>query len=257
MRGLNLEQIFQNVIINRQEINSIEFENESIEIPLYPGGEQTFEILLTNHGSPTHIHLSVSDELKGQITFLRDNPYVLQKEYVSAVARIPQEGRLLTKGQIFITAGYGSKKKGFPVQLGKVETKPQESPESELDKWEGDAEEIRPSRPFTTESVKKASRSRTVSGSGLGGISYSVFKGFKGGFPASSGKRTRKNMGQNEKLPLALALGGFLLLVFLFFLYFLLPDGLQFNVSFTQALLFSILFVTSTTYILLKFMEES
>ena len=30
MWGLNLEQIFQNVIINRQEINSIEFEKESI-----------------------------------------------------------------------------------------------------------------------------------------------------------------------------------------------------------------------------------
>ena len=109
MWGLNLQQIFQNVIINRQELNSIEFEKESIEIPLSPGGEETFEILITNYGSPTHIHLSVSDELKGQITFLRDNPYVLQKEYISAVARIPQEGRILTKGQIYITAGYGSR----------------------------------------------------------------------------------------------------------------------------------------------------
>lgn len=126
-----MEQIFQNVVINRQEINSIEFENESIEIPLYPGGEQTFEILITNYGSPTHIHLSVSEELKGQITFLRDNPYVLQKEYISAVARIPQEGRVLTKGQIYITAGYGSKKKGFPVQLGKVEARPQEPQKDE------------------------------------------------------------------------------------------------------------------------------
>ncbi len=64
-----MQQIFQNVIINRQEINSIEFENESIEIPLSPGGELTFEILITNHGAPVHIHLSVSEELKGQITF--------------------------------------------------------------------------------------------------------------------------------------------------------------------------------------------
>lgn len=142
-----MEQIFQNVVINRQEINSIEFEKESIEIPLYPGEEKTFEILITNHGSPTHIHLSVSEELKGQITFLRDNPYVLQKEYVSAVARIPQEGRILTNGQIFITAGYGSKKKGFPVQLGKVEAKPQESSKDEPEKWEEDTEEFISSRP--------------------------------------------------------------------------------------------------------------
>jgi len=249
-----LEQIFQNVIINRQEINSIEFEKESIEIALYPGGEQTFEILVTNYGSPTHIHLSVSEELKGQITFLRDNPYVLQKEYVSAVARIPQEGRMLTKGQIYITAGYGSKKKGFPVQLGKVEAKPQEPSKDEPEKWGEDTEELKPPRSSIAEPVKKASRPRT--GSGFGGISSSVLRNFKGGFSSTSGKRARKGMGQNERLPLALAFGGFLLLVFLFFLYFILPAGLQFSVSFAQALLFSILFVTCTTYILLKIMEE-
>ena len=248
-----MEQIFQNVIINRQEINSIEFEKESIEIPLYPGGEQTFEILVTNYGSPTHIHLSVSEELKGQITFLRDNPYVLQKEYVSAVARIPQEGRVLTKGQIYITAGYGSKKKGFPVNLGKVDGKPQEPSKDETARGEY-TEELKPSRPSVVEPVKKASRQRT--GSGFGGISSSVLKNFKGGFSSTSGKRTRKVMGQNERLPLALAFGGFLLLVFLFFLYFILPAGLQFSVSFTQALLFSILFVTCTTYILLKIMDK-
>ena len=249
-----MEQIFQNVIINRQEINSIEFEKESIEIALYPGGEQTFEILVTNYGSPTHIHLSVSEELKGQITFLRDNPYVLQKEYVSAVARIPQEGRMLTKGQIYITAGYGSKKKGFPVQLGKVEAKPQEPSKDEPEKWGEDTEELKPPRSSIAEPVKKASRPRT--GSGFGGISSSVLRNFKGGFSSTSGKRARKGMGQNERLPLALAFGGFLLLVFLFFLYFILPAGLQFSVSFAQALLFSILFVTCTTYILLKIMEE-
>jgi len=249
-----LEQIFQNVIINRQEINSIEFEKESIEIALYPGGEQTFEILVTNYGSPTHIHLSVSEELKGQITFLRDNPYVLQKEYVSAVARIPQEGRMLTKGQIYITAGYGSKKKGFPVQLGKVEAKPQEPSKDEPEKWGEDTEELKPPRSSIAEPVKKASRPRT--GSGFGGISSSVLRNFKGGFSSTSGKRARKGVGQNERLPLALAFGGFLLLVFLFFLYFILPAGLQFSVSFAQALLFSILFVTCTTYILLKIMEE-
>lgn len=250
-----MEQIFQNVIINRQEINSIELEKESIEIPLYPGGEQIFEILITNHGSPTHIHLSVSEELKGQITFLRDNPYVLQKEYVSAVARIPQEGRVLTKGFIFITAGYGSKKRGFPVQLGKVEAKPQDPSKNEPGKWEEDTAEFQPSRHSAAEPVIKASRPRASSGSKFGEISSSAFRSFKGGFPSSSGKKTRKGTGQNEKLPLALALGGFLLLIFLFFLYFILPPNLQFDVSFTQALLFSILFVTCMTYILLKFME--
>ena len=250
-----MQQIFQNVIINRQEINSIEFENESMEISLYPGGEQTFEILVTNYGSPTHIHLSVSEELKGQITFLRDNPYVLQKEYVSAVARIPQEGRVLTKGQIYITAGYGSRKKGFPVQLGKVDSKPQENSRDEPYTRENE-DDLNPQKSSVALPVKKTSRPKSGTGNGFGEMLSSIRKGFTGSFSAFPGKRAHKNIGGNEKLPLTTAFGGFLLLVFLFFLYFILPAGLQFSVSFTQSLLFSILFVTCMTYILLKIAEE-
>jgi len=249
-----LQQIFQNVIINRQEINSIEFEKESVEIPLSPGGEETFEILITNYGSPTHIHLSVSEELKGQITFLRDNPYVLQKEYVSAVARIPEEGRVLTKGQVYITAGYGSRKKGFSVQLGKVEPKPQEHSKDEA--YSGDGNEQLDSQILSVAlPVKKSSR--TKSGKGFGGFSFSIRKNFTGSLSTSAGRKTHRGVSGNERLPLSLAFGGFLLLVCLFFLYFILPSGLQFEVSFTQSLLFSILFVSCMSYILLKIAEES
>jgi len=252
-----LEQIFQNVIINRQELNSIEFEKESIEIPLSPGGEETFEILITNHGSPTHIHLSVSEDLKGLITFLRDNPYVLQKEYISAVARIPQEGRVLTRGQIFITAGYGSRKKGFPVQLGKaVESKTQTKPQiytREESFQQEEQEDVEPQTSLVTQPVKKSSRSKSGSGLGLS----SIFKGFKGNHSASTGRKNQKNAAQNEKPLLNIAFGSFLLLVALFFLYFILPESLQFRVSFPQSLLFSILFVTFISYILIKILEEA
>jgi hypothetical protein len=248
-----LQQILQNVIINRQEINSIEFENENIEIPLYPGGELTFEIMITNHGSPAHIHLSVSEELKGQITFLRDNPYVLQKEYISAVARIPQDGRILTKGQIFTTVGYGSKKRGFSVQLGKVEPKPQEYSD-EIYKRVDSSELSQNSLP--AQPIKKASSYRPGSKNGLNWLSASAFKGFTGGFLTSRGKSTQGDNVKSERLPLTLAFGGFLLLVFLFFLYFILPESLQFEVSFPQSLLFSILFVISFIYILMKIVEE-
>jgi hypothetical protein len=250
-----LQQTFQNVIINRQEINSIEFEKESVEISLSPGGEETFEILITNYGSPTHIHFSVSDELKGQITFLRDNPYVLQKEYISVVARIPQEGRVLTKGQIYITAGYGSRKKGFPVQLGKIDPKPQEHSEDESCTRDKD-EELSSQRSSVALPVKKTSRPNSGSGNGLGGLSSSIRRSFKGSFSASMGRKTHTNVSKNEKSPLNVAFGGFLLLVCFFFLYFILPSGLQFKVSFAQSLLFSILFVTCMTYILLKIAEE-
>ncbi len=253
---MNLQQIVQNVIINRQELNSIEFETEEIEIPLAPGEEQTFEILVTNQGSPTHIHFSVSEELKGNITFLRDNPYVLHKEYVSAVARIPRDGKVLTEGKIFITAGYGSKKKGFPVQFGKKDEKPKE-PEDEIQVWE-DNDELRPYRPGGDASKKKASNSRG-SGTGAGGFSVSFLKkllGSEGPQTRKSGNKTRKPVTDADKLPLTLALGGFLLLVSLFSLYFVLPEGIGFSVSFAHALVFSILFVTCITYLLLKIMED-
>jgi len=251
-----LQQIVQNVVINRQELNSIEFEIEGIEIPLAPGEEQTFEILVTNQGSPTHIHFSVSEDLKGNITFLRDNPYVLQKEYVSAVARIPRDGKVLTEGKIFITAGYGSKKKGFPVQLGIKKEKPKE-PEDEIQVWE-DNDELRPYRPGGDTPKKKASNPKG-SGSGVGGFSASVLKkllGSEGSQSRKAGNKPKKPVGEADKLSLSLALGGFLLLVSLFSLYFVLPEGIDFSVSFPQALVFSILFVTCITYLLLKIMED-
>jgi len=254
MRGLKLQQIFQNVIINRQEINSIEFEDESLEILLYPGGEKTFEILITNQGSPTHIHLSVSEELKGMITFLRNNPYVLHKEYVSAVARIPQGGKVLTKGQIFITAGYGSRKKGFPVLLGKVEAKPQENlgdiSQKSLD------QEGSNSQKLSYAPIKKAYSQR----SGNEGLSWLVspfLDVLRGNFSASVGGRAQKNLINDERIRLNIVFGVFLLLVISFFLYFILPESFQFKVSFPEALLFSIFFVSCITYILLKILEKS
>jgi hypothetical protein len=250
-----LQQTLQNVIINRQEINSIEFEKESVEISLSPGGEETLEILITNYGSPTHIHFSVSDELKGQITFLRDNPYVLQKEYISAVARIPQEGRVLTEGQIYITAGYGSRKKGFPVHLGKIDLKPQVNSKDES-RTGDEEEELSSQGPSVAPPVNKISHPKLESGNGLGGLLSSFGRSLTGISSASMGKRTHRNPGGNEKLSLNMAFGGFLLLVCFFFLYLILPSGLQFKISFAQSLLFSILFVVCLTYILLKIAEE-
>jgi hypothetical protein len=248
-----LQQIFQNVILNRQEINSIEFEKESAEISLSPGEEETFEILITNYGSPTHIHFSVSDELKGQITFLRDNPYVLQKEYVSVVSRIPQEGRILTEGQIYITAGYGSRKKGFPVLLGKITPQPQEQSEDEPHIG-NEYEKLGSQRPSITLPIKRISHLK--SGKGLGWLSSSIRRNFTSSLDFT-GRKNHSNANGNDKLPLNIAFGGFLLLICLFFLYFMLPSGLQFKVSFAQSLLFSILFVICMIYILLKIADES
>ncbi|TQD26340.1 hypothetical protein [Methanolobus vulcani] len=108
----------QQVHINRLGVNSIEFDTDTVELPLSPGEERSFEVVLINYGAPTHVNLSVSDALRENITILEDNPYVKHEEYIPLIARIPYDGRLYTKGQVYITVGYGSKRQGFNLHLG-------------------------------------------------------------------------------------------------------------------------------------------
>lgn len=108
----------QQVHINRLGINSIEFEIDTVELSLSPGEERSFEIVMINYGAPTHVNISVSDPLRENITILEDNPYVRHEEYIPLIARIPYDGRLYSKGQVFITVGYGSKREGFDLNLG-------------------------------------------------------------------------------------------------------------------------------------------
>lgn len=108
----------QQVHINRLGVNSIEFETDILDIALSPGGEQSFEIVIINYGSPTHVHLSASDDLYDNLTFLEDNPYVSHEEYIPVIARIPFDGRLVNKGEVSVTVGYGSKTESFSVRIG-------------------------------------------------------------------------------------------------------------------------------------------
>ncbi|WP_406656713.1 hypothetical protein V7O62_12750 [Methanolobus sp. ZRKC2] len=108
----------QQVHINRLGVNSIEFEDDTVEIPLSPGEERSFELVMINYGAPTHVSLSVSDSLFENITILEDNPYVRHEEYIPLIARISYAGRLYTTGQVFVTVGYGSKKASFNLNIG-------------------------------------------------------------------------------------------------------------------------------------------
>ena len=108
----------QQVHINRLGVNSIEFDTGTVELPLSPGEERSFELVMINYGAPTHVNLSVSDSLRENITMLEDNPYVRHEEYIPIIARIPYGGRLYTRGQVFVTVGYGSRKAGFEFNVG-------------------------------------------------------------------------------------------------------------------------------------------
>lgn len=114
MRGGKLQVVH----INRLGINSIEFDMESMEIPLSPGEEQSFEIVIINYSSPTHVHISVSDTLKHNVTILEDNPYVTHEDYVPVVVRIPFDGKKIYQGDVFVTVSHGARKNSFSMVLG-------------------------------------------------------------------------------------------------------------------------------------------
>ncbi len=108
----------QQIHLNRLGVNSIEFETDALDIPLSPGGEHSFELVVINYGSPTHVNLSVDKNLEEYVTFLDDNPYVTHEEYVPVVVRIPYDGKMFSTGNVFVMVGYGSKKDSFTINIG-------------------------------------------------------------------------------------------------------------------------------------------
>ena len=91
---------------------------ESMEIPLSPGEEQSFEIVIINYSSPTHVHISVSDTLKQNVTILEDNPYVTHEDYIPVVVRIPFDGKKILQGNVHLTVSHRARKSSFSMVLG-------------------------------------------------------------------------------------------------------------------------------------------
>ena len=103
-------------------MNSIEFEHEILSIPLKAGDEMSFEILIINHGEPTHVHFSLSEEVKDKVMILQDKVYVIDEEKIAAIVKLPKSyaGAVdggLDAGNIFVSTGYGAAKKGFSVEI--------------------------------------------------------------------------------------------------------------------------------------------
>ncbi|MCD5409590.1 MAG: hypothetical protein LRZ87_02345 [Methanocellales archaeon] len=113
------EQLYQRIHINRREVNSIEFDVPELTIPLDPGEETSLNINVINYGTPTHVHLSATGDIRDKITFLSHNPYVRYEEDVPVIAKIPRGEIGFYTGEIVVTTGYGSKKNGFITKLGK------------------------------------------------------------------------------------------------------------------------------------------
>ncbi len=147
--------VYQEVHINRKEVNSIEFANNEIFIPVKPGEEHTFEISIINHGTPTHVHLSTSTNLRDKIVFLRDNPYVQREVKIPAVVHLPANSEKLYQGEIYVSTGYGSKKKSFIAKLG-VEMEKEKIPvivDESLSRYERPFERTVERLPFKSPSL--------------------------------------------------------------------------------------------------------
>ena len=109
----------QQIHINRNRINSIEFDDSKINIPLVPGNECSFELPIINYGSPTHVYLSVGDTLRKNVRFLCDNIYVANQEFAPVVVKLPSDITTL-EGEIKVTTGYGSLTESFRVIIGEI-----------------------------------------------------------------------------------------------------------------------------------------
>ena len=117
-----MRKIQQRIYLSRKRVNSIEFEHEILSIPLKAGDEMSFEILIINHGEPTHVHFSLSEEVKDKVMILQDKVYVIDEEKIAAIVKLPKSyaGAVdggLDAGSIFVSTGYGAAKKGFSVEI--------------------------------------------------------------------------------------------------------------------------------------------
>ena len=125
MSEKEMERIQQRIYLSRKGLHSIEFEHEVLRIPLRAGEEMSFEMLITNHGEPTHVHLSLGEEIRDKVMILQDKVYVIDEEKIAAIVRLPKSytgaAAELGTGEIFVSAGYGATKKSFSVEIVEIE----------------------------------------------------------------------------------------------------------------------------------------
>jgi len=177
MSEKEMERIQQKIYLSRKSLNSIEFDHEVLRIPLKAGEETSFELLVSNRGEPTHVHLSLSKEIRDKLMLMQDKVYVIDDEKIAAIVRLPKSYAGMTDksglGEIFVSAGYGATKRSFSVEI--VESRETGAQKAEEDK-EGELEE--PTRTEKKELTLSADERELLSHlavSACAAILFSVF----------------------------------------------------------------------------------
>ncbi|MBA5942574.1 MAG: hypothetical protein H0M93_04550 [Methanophagales archaeon] len=148
MERIQQRIIQQRIYLSRKSLNSIEFEYDVLKIPLKAGEETSFELLVINHGGPTHVHFSLSRGIKDKLLIMQDKVYVIDEEKIAAIVRLPKSyagavaaamagsdsdsAKDRDRGEIFISTGYGATKRSFPVEIVEVEAGARARVETEI-----------------------------------------------------------------------------------------------------------------------------
>jgi len=134
-----MERIQQKIYLSRTSLKSIEFGHEVLRIPVRAGEETSFELLVINRGEPTHVHFSLSKEIRDKLMIMQDKVYVIDEEKIAAIVRLPKSyaGALNESGTgaIFVSTGYGATKRSFAVEIVEVKEK-ERGEEQEREEWE-------------------------------------------------------------------------------------------------------------------------
>ncbi|NMX21427.1 hypothetical protein C5S30_03130 [ANME-1 cluster archaeon GoMg4] len=182
-----MERIQQRIHLSRKDLNSIEFGHEVLKIPLRAGEETSFELLVINHGEPTHVHFSLSKEIRDKLMLMQDKVYVIDEEKIAAIVRLPksyagavnESGR----GEIFVSTGYGATKRSFAVEIIEVKER--------LEKEKGEERELgdvtrKEKKELTISAEERALLSR-LAVSACAAVLFAVFILIMGIFSESPG----------------------------------------------------------------------
>ena len=103
----------QQIVLSRLRFNSIEFENQCVELRMARDQDSVFQVGVVNHGEPARIYLATSPEIQDSIKFLHNDFVVGTEAVVDVVAHI----RMQQHGSISVTVGYGSNTDSFDIDL--------------------------------------------------------------------------------------------------------------------------------------------
>ncbi|MBZ3935956.1 DUF7524 family protein [Methanimicrococcus blatticola] len=113
-----MKEVLQDIYIGRQNLDSIEFKYNEIEVPLYKGEDREFQIFIKNFASPTHITFLPDDSIRDYLILVPSKHHIQNNEYVRIVIRIPYNAKQAAEGMFYVITGYGAQKKGFKLSVG-------------------------------------------------------------------------------------------------------------------------------------------